>query len=209
MKSTETFVVGLTGLIASGKTLAGKVFRQSGYYEIDVDSIGHTVLEEMKTNLIYTFGKEILNKNNEVNRKYLGKIVFEDEQKLQTLNSIVHPAMKDRIYSEISNLKGKKVLINAALLFEIGLDEFCHVIIYLESPVELIIERVKSRNDLSKSQILQRIKSQRLLKNKDSKSDYILNNDGGLCEFNLKVKNLIEKIEGRYANGAFRTGSKG
>ena len=128
-------VVGLTGGIGSGKTSVSNILSALGASIINADKIGHKIYEpnsEGWKEVIKTFGKEILNENQEINRKKLGAIVFKEKKYLDKLNSITHP----RIYSEIeSNLqtlskKGTEVsIVEAALLAKPPLNTVAAVVV--------------------------------------------------------------------------------
>jgi len=134
----KTRVIGLSGPIASGKDEVCKVLRRRGAFVIDADEIGHKLLapqSDVWRALVKAFGSKILMTGGKVNRKKLGEIVFKEPKLLKKLNSIMHPRMREEIKSEIRNpkfetnskferkskFKTKLIVINAAMLKEMGL----------------------------------------------------------------------------------------
>ena len=93
-------IIGLTGPVGAGKNAAAKILRRRGAYIIDVDQVAHTLYEpqsEVWREMVKALGSKILKRGGEINRKKLGEIVFSDKKRLQQLNSIVHPRLKDEI----------------------------------------------------------------------------------------------------------------
>ena len=91
-------IVGLTGSIASGKSTVSEMFRELGAHIIDYDMLAREVVEPYKAawnGIVDTFGREVLNEDLSLNREKLGKMVFDDPEKLQSLNQITHPAVFD------------------------------------------------------------------------------------------------------------------
>jgi len=94
-------VLGLTGKYCSGKNMAGRVFTDRGWYELDVDRFGHDALVKMRIDIVKVFGQGILYKDGSIDRKKLGSIVFNNRTSLSRLESIIHPEMVDRCKQEI------------------------------------------------------------------------------------------------------------
>ncbi|MBU1077532.1 MAG: dephospho-CoA kinase, partial [Spirochaetes bacterium] len=118
--------IGITGAIGSGKTRISQLFQRHGYAIIDLDSIGHRILEmhKFKKRVSDQFGKYIL-KNNRISREKLRKIVFYNPEYLHKLNEIIHPELIKQLKKEILIHKKKRVkaiVIDAALLFELKID---------------------------------------------------------------------------------------
>ena len=107
-------VIGVSGKYCSGKDTAVRFLGEEGFREIDVDRIGHGVLEELKEEIAAEFGSSILDARKNVDRGKLGSVVFADRAKLSKLESIVHPLMVDRVKEQMG---GEKTAINAAVLF--------------------------------------------------------------------------------------------
>lgn len=133
------------------------------YFIIDVDKVGHHTLDEKKDALVAEFGEDILT-DGTVDRKKLGPIVFKNKSKLKLINSIVHPAMIERVKITIDECNKKYICIDAAVLFEMGLDALCSTIIVVKAPLLTLIKRGKKRDNHSLWRIISIIKSQKVLK---------------------------------------------
>ena len=148
MKRNSHPVIGLTGLTCSGKSLVAGRFHELGAHVIDVDKVGHAVLEDLQVTarVAERFGEAILAANGTVDRRRLGKLVFSDPQALSDLEAIVHPLMRERVQSEAAtHCQDQPVVIDAALLHPIGLDTLCSAIFVVESPLTLRQERAAGR----------------------------------------------------------------
>ncbi|MCD6253367.1 MAG: dephospho-CoA kinase [Thermotogae bacterium] len=138
-------VLGITGYAGSGKSELAKHLASRGAELINVDRIGHQVLELLKSDLQCAFGHDIINEDGSINRIRLAELVFNDLSKLETLNAMTHPLIREITRDKLQESKSKIVVIDAALLFKIGLDEFCDVIICVKAPEVLCIERLKAK----------------------------------------------------------------
>lgn len=147
-------VLGITGIIGTGKSAAAKhITEKYNFQLIDVDEIGHKLLE--KESILYP---QIIAEFKTSNRKKIAEIVFKNQEKLQVLNKILHPMMFKIVKARLEDLKnqGVNVVIDAALLYQIGLDSFCHKIICLLSDNEVIYGRLIEKG-LNKKQINERL----------------------------------------------------
>lgn len=138
-------VLGVTGYAGSGKSELAKHLASRGAELINVDRIGHQVLELLKSDLLCAFGRDIINEDGSINRIRLAELVFNDLSKLETLNAITHPLIREITRNKLQESKSEIVVIDAALLFKLGLDEFCDVIICVKAPEVLCIERLKAK----------------------------------------------------------------
>ncbi len=164
-------ILGITGKIGSGKSTLLKKLRKNGFKIILMDEIGHEILEEKIKNI-----KELFNIKECKNiRSKLREIVFEDKNKLEKLNSVLHPLMKKRLKKIINNCKEKKIAIEAAVLFEMNIEDLMDKIVYLDVNDEIAIERVKKRSHLSDNEILKIINSQKKYDQVKDKIDIYIN----------------------------------
>lgn len=146
-------VIGITGGVGSGKSLVLDYLKeQFNFYVIQADFVAHDLQRPGKIcyhAIVTEFGKDILDDTGEINRKKLGDVVFQDEEKLHRLNEITHPLVKQEILSQIEKcrLQGEKVVfLEAALLIEAGYDTICHELWYIFVETETRIQRlIKSR----------------------------------------------------------------
>lgn len=173
--------IGITGGIGTGKTTACKIFEELGipaYYADDrARWIQHHV-PELVNAIKKLFGENIY-KDGILDRALLGTIVFSDKEKLNALNDIVHPAVfKDAEHWQEEQRIAKKpyTLKEAALLYETGSYKQLDKIIVVCAPLELRIERIKKRDNISAEEIIKRIESQMPQEEKEKKADFVLIN---------------------------------
>jgi len=160
-------IVGITGGIGSGKSTVSKFIEEKGYKVINSDKKAKKLYlenEELKKNLIKEFGSDFYLADGNINKSYIESIVFgEDEaskEKLAKLNRLVHPLVIQDNIDEIDRLveDGEKLIfVESALIFEINMEEAYDYIICVFSDQEKAIERVISRDNTNKEQILKRM----------------------------------------------------
>lgn len=193
-------VVGLTGGIASGKTLVGEELQRLGAKLIGCDKIVHALYEKenVREKVISEFGKEVTSERGTINRKELASIVFGDPEKLKKLNSIVHPLVFRAVEEKIKKLKGENfngvVVVEAAVLLESGMQEFFDRVIAVSSPKEKRFERLISRG-LSKGEANERISSQASDGEMVKVADYLIDNDKGVNKLITETKKIYNKLE--------------
>lgn len=171
-------IIGLTGGIGSGKSSILNLFKKKNISCFNTDFIAKQLMDnELKEKIKTLFGTDIY-KNGELNRKKISKIVFNDIEKLNKLNSIVHPAVRKNFTDFVKrNKKDKFIVYETALLFETGFNKECDIIILVIAPLKKRIKRIIKRDGLLKSEITRRINHQWSDKKKVDLSDYIINND--------------------------------
>lgn len=190
------FVAGLTGLYCAGKNEAAKVFvEEAGFREIDVDALGHTVLEEKKPEILECFGNRILSSNGRIDRKQLGTLVFKNRRSREKLEQIVHPPMVERVKQIIQREEGP-IVINAALLHKMKLDTLCTRIVIIRAPLLERINRCMDRDGLDVLSTVYRILSQRKLIPQPSlhcADTVVVENRGSRGELKAKILELIRR----------------
>ena len=137
-------VYGISGRAGTGKTTyAHSLAQAEGADLIELDKIGHEALEntEIQDRLREVFGGSIFSSENVVCRQTLGPIVFSDPDKLRQLNDIVHPFIKQMVHQTIHNSHTSKIVIEGALIEEIGLLDYCEHYWVLDTPDDVIHER--------------------------------------------------------------------
>lgn len=190
-------IVGVTGKYCSGKsTLAAVLTDEYGFLEIDVDKLGHRALEEKSEEIAASFGPEVTAAGGRIDRKKLGDIVFSDRRALVRLESIVHPVMRAEVVRFIDTHRGKDIVINAAVLFKMRLEELCDLVVVVEAPLFARIRRARKRDNLSLLQILRRFSSQRKMRLQSEAEDvdiYTVYNDGDRAALERRVSVILEK----------------
>ena len=186
-------VIGLTGVIATGKSEASRILQELGAEIINADLIGHEAYRQGSVgweSVVQAFGKGILDESNEIDRSKLGAIVFSDESELQKLNEIMHPIMEKIVEQNILDCQdsgSEVVVVEAALMFEAGWNKLVDTVWTTDAPEETVISRLELRNGFSRTESQKRISSQMDREDRLSRSDVILSNTGDLNAF----KNVI------------------
>lgn len=207
-KVSSPFVVGIAGTYCSGKsTLAialeqELVAREIPVLHIEVDHLGHQVLEQVHPSLLERFGHEVLLKDESqgivrVNRPFLGSLVFENAQAMADLEAIVHPHMVNRVDELIERQSSGVVLLNAAILFKMGLESRCAIILGIDAPKVIRILRAVKRDKLTINEAWKRIHAQKeiLPKLSFSHADIArVSNWGGKKSLNKLVQDLVKEL---------------
>jgi len=173
--------VGITGNIGSGKTLVCRIFQSIGIQVYNADDRAKWLMQhqpELKASIINLFGEEAY-LNNQLNRPYIAKIVFNDFEKLNQLNGLVHPAVAVDTVSWFNNLKEEAyALKEAALIFETNMQHALDKVITVAAPKEIRLARVLERDDTTVEAIEKRMAKQLPESEKIAKSDFVIYNDG-------------------------------
>ena len=196
-------LVGLTGGIACGKSAVAAYLREKGYPVINADRVGHIVLTPGQTaydQILETFGKGILTKNKEINRKALGNIIFNDRQAREHLNKISHPPIAKLIEERLLDFSrfldsGKSVFLEAALLIESQWRTRCDKIWVVTAPTDQILQRLQLRNGLTAEQAQARIDSQLRHEERLPYADVVLENHGLLADLLKQVDRALAQLE--------------
>ena len=188
-------VIGITGSIASGKSLVSNYLKQKKYNVNDSDKISHEVLlkEEVIKQITICFGSEVLN-NSKIDRKKLGNIIFNDANKKEQLQNIVFPFILAEIKNQISAHEGI-IFLDAPLLFEYNIEYLVNKIIVVDVDRKTQIERLTKRDNISKEYALSKINSQLPLEIKKQKADFIIDNNKDENETLKQVDNILKLLE--------------
>ncbi len=186
--------IGLTGNIGSGKTTVAKVFNAFGFTILDADFLAKQLYlqPEIKQQVETVLACSILNDDQSINFARIAEQYFRDKGVYQDVNRILYPALKLQIEKEIASAK-TPVLIEAAMLFEAGLDALVDYKITVTAPLELRMQRVQRRNGMSREQFLERESLQFSEQYKEEKADAVINNSGQLSVVE-QVQRVAETI---------------
>ena len=189
--------IGITGSIACGKSTVSDYLKEKGYTIIDADKLGHVALtsEDVKRRLSETFGANIL-VNNEISREVLGKLVFGNDNNLKKLNNIIHPKIKELILKLQEEHENEDlVFLDIALLYEAYFVDLVEkvAVVYVDEDVQL--ERLMTRNFLSKEEALKRIESQMSPQEKASLGDFVINNSYRKEDTFQQIDEILEKLK--------------
>ena len=171
--------IGLTGNIGSGKTTVASCFEILGVAVFNADKQAKLLMNKdvnLKQSLIAEFGKDVF-LDNELNRKYLSNLAFNDDLVLKRLNALVHPVVQDAFEKWSIQQSGAYVIKEAAILFESNTYQSLDAIICISCPEEIRFKRILKRDDLSEKDIRQRMSHQWAEEKKISLSDYVITND--------------------------------
>lgn len=173
--------IGITGGIGSGKTLICRIFSVLGIAVYDADKEAKALMQtdpELVTALKEAFGANVYDESGMLDRKYLASMVFNNQEKLDLLNSIVHPVVIRAGEQWMHAQTGPYSVKEAALLFESGSYQANDYNILVISPIEQRIERVMKRDGVSREQVQARIEKQMPDEEKVKLADFIIYNDG-------------------------------
>ena len=196
-----SLLVGLTGGMGSGKSLAAAYFKALGAQMIDADRISRELVAPGKPawkEIIEEFGSNVLNPDQTLNRKQIAAIVFNDESKRKKLEDIIHPRVivEERRLYEKYRQKNSRVLavIDAALLIESGNYKNVDKVIVVQCGKEEQIRRVMERDGTARSEVENRLHSQMPLEEKVVFGDYILRNDDTRESLKSQVGELYRNL---------------
>ncbi len=176
-------VVGLTGGIATGKSTVAKIFEHAGAIIIDADKIARDAVEKGRPayhEIVKQFGREVLLPDGEINRGYLADIIFNDSDKKQALNRIVHPFVLQAMAEKLEQLEKDKpdavVILDVPLLIETGMHKDMSDLIVVYAPEHIQIQRLMARNNISETDALSRIRSQMPIEKKKNLASILIDN---------------------------------
>lgn len=165
-------VVGVAGKYCSGKSTVAEILEESGFIHIDVDKLGHGALARRKDTIVERFGNEILTpETGDIDRRRLGRLVFSDVDRLRALEEIVHPEMRRMTNETIEANPRRDIVINAAILFPMGLDELCDGVFWVTAPLLQRLCRARARDRHSLGQLMRRFRAQRALSPQQSRHE--------------------------------------
>ena len=194
-------LVGLTGGLASGKSLVAEYMKSLGARVIDADYTARAVVqvgEPAYNDIVAEFGTGVLNEDETINRSALGKIVFSAPEKLKKLNSITHPRIRERTLEEIRQIQEaqpERIILNVVpLLIEEGMYKQMDKIIVVTADEELRINRYIEREGKTKEDALNIIDKQMKDEEKIKYADFVLVNNGTLAEIKEKAREVYDSL---------------
>jgi dephospho-CoA kinase len=191
-------IIGLTGGIASGKSLVSRTLKGLGMTMIDADDISHEILAHdtaIKQEVVQTFGKEVLNEEGEIDRGKLGSIVFFQKPELRKdLEAILHPSIREKMWKRARESRSNDVVLDIPLLIETGAHERVDLVVVVYATRELQIQRLMARDGISRQEAMGRIDTQLPLEEKVSAAHYIINNTGSVEETEEQTTRFYQEI---------------
>jgi dephospho-CoA kinase len=200
--------VGLTGGIASGKSVVSEMFAALGAYVVQADAISHRLMqpgEPVYHEVVRCFGRGILNPDGTVNRPMLAQAAFGDPPRVEELNRIVHPAVveeQDRWMEEVGSRDPSAItMVEAALILEAGAaNRFdCLVVVTCrpEQRVERWARRTRTDIETARAEVIRRMAAQWPDEEKIKVADYVIDNSGSLDETQGQVRVIFESLRTR------------
>ena len=195
-------VIGLTGGIGSGKSTVARFLEELGARTMDLDVTGHEVLRDpaILKDLVQAFGDGILDIEGQVDRAKLGPLVFNDQDELQKLSEVTHPAIDARVGAFIDEARRdgvRIVVLEAAGLMEAGRVWQVDEIWVTEAPLNVVIDRVMQRSGMSEAEVLERINSQMPNEERTLVADVVIDTDCSLDELKVRVRSAWDTLLAR------------
>lgn len=193
--------IGLTGGIACGKTTVAQMFVSLGGIVIDFDKIAHEVQKPGMPawqDIVAYFGRDILNQDGSIDRVRLGAVVFGDREKLQKLNSIVHPRVFDQWHLRLQKITAQDsraiVFADVPLLFECAMQHLFDLTILVVIEPAQQIERLMARNLITRSEAQVRLASQMPIHNKIALADIVIDNRDDVEKTKMRVEEVWQEL---------------
>ncbi|MCR8659043.1 dephospho-CoA kinase [Paenibacillus sp. T3-5-0-4] len=194
-------LIGLTGGIASGKSTVSRLLVKHGALLVDADQVARDIVEQGQPALkeiTSFFGQAVLHADGSLNRAALGAIVFSDKDKLATLESITHPAIRTRMLSTIERYKAEHpntiIVADIPLLYETKQMHLYEAIVVVYVSREIQIERLVVRNNITLDDASSRVDIQMDIEQKRVLADYVIDNSGSLEQTEKQVIELIQRL---------------
>jgi dephospho-CoA kinase len=198
----STPTLGITGGIGSGKTAACDRLAELGARVVYADLVARRLMEHdenLRSDLVAAFGPGTYDADGHLNRKALAAAVFGDPEKVERLNGIVHPRVRDAFFQEkreADEMGAPLFVYEAALLFESGADQHLDTVAVVDAPLEVRIERAMQRDGVPREAVLARMKHQLDPAAARARADVVLDNGGTLEDLNRQVDALYERLTG-------------
>lgn len=188
--------IGLTGGIASGKSTVSLYLASLGMEIIDGDFLAREVLvlyPEILTYLQDTYG-DLIFQEGQLDRRALGRIIFQDEEKKRAYLDVIMPKIVEEARKRLKEAKGSFVVLDAALLFEEGLEKDVDITVTVFVPYEVQLERLLKRDGLTVSEAVSRIRSQMPLAEKKRRADHVVDNSGSREETYQQINEILKSL---------------
>ena len=189
-------IIGLTGGIGSGKSVASDKFKSLGITIVDADVASRTVVEPGKPALKEIedhFGSGIITAEGKLDRNNLREIIATDPEERKWLESVLHPKIGEQITKEISESTSVYTLFVAPLLLETNSQEMCSRVVVVDVPKEVQIQRTAKRDKVSPNQVEQMVAAQMEREKRLEKADDVLLNSGTIEDLEKQVEELHKK----------------
>lgn len=188
-------IIGITGVIASGKSSVCEYLKNNNYQVIDSDEIVRNLYNDKKliNNIEISFGSEYI-ENGQVNKKTLGNFIFNNKEKRLLLNSIIHPLVKEKIQTKIRQSKESIIFVDVPLLYEAKFTDLCDYVIVVYTNELQNIKRLQERDNIEYNDALAKIQSQMAIIDKCYLADFIIDNSFDLCYTYERLNQIINRL---------------
>ncbi|HCX9672045.1 TPA: dephospho-CoA kinase [Staphylococcus aureus] len=191
-------VIGLTGGIASGKSTVSELLSVFGFKVVDADKAAREAVKKGSKGLAQVrevFGDEAIDENGEMNRRYMGDLVFNHPEKRLELNAIIHPIVRDIMEEEKQEYlkQGYNVIMDIPLLFENELENTVDEVWVVYTSESIQMDRLMQRNNLSLEDAKARVYSQISIDKKSRMADHVIDNLGDKLELKQNLERLLEE----------------
>ena len=191
-------IIGLTGGIATGKSTVSELLTAYGFKVVDADVASRKAVKKGSKGLDQIrekFGQEAIDDNGEMNRKYVGELVFNNPEQRIELNKIVHPIVREIMEEEKNHYlnEGYNVIMDIPLLFENDLQDTVDEVWVVYTSESIQIERLMERNDLSQEDAKARVYGQISIDKKSRMADHVIDNLGDKLELKQNLQQLLEE----------------
>lgn len=191
------FVIGLTGNIATGKSVVRRMLEHLGAYTIDADALSHRTYAKGAPGyqqVIDKFGRWLVNKDGEIDRKKLGNLVFSDAEAMKQLEAIVHPLVRQATEILTKRASQPVIVIEAIKLLEGELRMVCNSIWVTNAPEEVQVERLIRKRGMNREQALERIHMQSAQSAKVAVANIVITNTGSYDDLWKQVSEAWKEI---------------
>jgi dephospho-CoA kinase len=195
MPSESGFLrIGVTGGIGAGKSEVCAAFARKGRVVFSADTIARELMEsdaQIRKRVTALCGPEAYGADGKLNTRHVAEVIFSDEKKRSQVNSVVHPAVLRKIAQEISALPDDRrrpyVLVEAALLYESGMEKELDAVLVVHASDAVRIERVLARGGTTRAAVISRMRAQMAAGAKREQADFVIMNEGALGEIETRV----------------------
>ena len=193
-------LIGLTGGIASGKTTVSAILRRLGAQVIDADALAREIVKPHQpawNEIVTTFGNEVLQSDQTLDRKKLRKLVFDEPNARKKLEAITHPKIRRLAQEKIAESAATGaplVVYEAPLLFESEIHLWLRPVILVACDAAVQKRRLWQRDNLSEAEIEQHLGAQMSLEEKRKLADYVIENNGTIGELESAVETAVQAI---------------
>lgn len=202
-------IAGLTGGIATGKSTVSSFLREAGAVIIDADILAkEAVLKNSPAwhEIVKVFGKEVLLPDGEINRTYLGDIIFKDHKKKEILNKIVHPYVSKKMFEMVEGTRqtfpDSVVILDIPLLIEAGMHKRLGEVILVYTPESIQIKRLVERDSISETDAMYKIRSQMPIEEKKQHATIVIDNSGSLEATRQKAIEVFNYLKEKKSDGS-------